>query len=295
MATPLKNVTTHHDVPVTHIDDYQDFQPIPAPGMTKYQADLPRKTNLDALIINKQSDVLVVALHGATMQNKSKLPRFEWMRTLRETEYSSMYFSDPCLQLNKKLQLAWYTGWEDFDLYPIIADWITRTATAIGAQHILLQGSSGGGLASLQIATYIPDSMALTFNGQTSISGYKVQGTRYSAQRQYLDMVMPRLTPAVPLEELDPSIDWAEPMGDRLSAIKRYQQAQPNYVYYAQNNNDVAHVEQHYAPFRATIEQGPNRGRVKFVTYDGPAGHNPPQPDVFYEHVHAAVEWLISV
>lgn len=292
MSIALHTISTHHDVPTTPVMDYHDFRPVSEPGVTKYQADLPRGTHLDALVINKQSDVLVVALHGATMQNKNKPPRFEWMRTLRETEYSSMYFSDPCLGLDKRVQLAWYTGWKNFDLYPILADWIQRTATAVNASKILILGSSGGGFASLHIATYLPGSMALTFNCQTSVSAYKVQGTRLSAQRQYLEMVMPHLTPDVPLEELDPSVDWAEPMGERLSALKRYQKPQQNYVYYTQNNNDVPHLEQHYEPFREVVEQGPNKGRIKFVRYDGPEGHVPPKPGMFYEHVHAAIDWM---
>ncbi|GAA4106200.1 hypothetical protein GCM10022249_01680 [Enteractinococcus coprophilus] len=124
------------------------------------------------------------------------------MRTIRDTEYSSLYFSDPCLQLSEKLELAWYTGWENLDLYPIIADWITQAAAAVGASQIFLVGASGGGLAALQIATYLPNSTAVPFNSQTSISGYLVKGTRYSAQRAYLNTVMPQLKPSTPLEDL---------------------------------------------------------------------------------------------
>lgn len=292
MATVLKNVTTHHDVPTTNISDYQDFTPTIDPGITKYQAPLPGGTNLDALLINKQSDVLVVALHGATNRVKKSLPRFEWMRTLRETDYNSLYFSDPCLALDDKLQLAWYTGWKQLDLYPILANWITTTATAIGASKILLLGSSGGGLAALQISPYIPGSMALPFSCQTSISGYLVQGTRHTAQRDYLRAVMPHLTPAVPLEDLSDAVDWAEPLGARLSAVKRYETEQPNYVYYVQNTRDYPHVEQHYLPFRKVIEASPNTDRVRFVNYKGPENHNPPTADVFQDHLGKAIDWF---
>ena len=72
MTIALNTIKTHHDVPTTYVHDYQNFQPQLEPGVTKFRASLPRRTNLDALVINKQSDVLVVSLHGATMQNKNK-------------------------------------------------------------------------------------------------------------------------------------------------------------------------------------------------------------------------------
>lgn len=192
------------------------------------------------------------------------------MRTLREMEYSSLYFSDPCLELDQQIQLSWYTGWKEFDLYPLLAQWIMKAAVAVKATKILILGSSGGGLASLQISTLIPGSVALPFIPQTSISQYKVGRTSFAAQRQYLEVVMPHLKPKLPLEKLPPHIDWAEPMSDRLSAIRRYNDPQENYVYFVQNMNDITHVEQQYTPFRASIESGPNREKIKFIEYEGP-------------------------
>lgn len=160
MTIQLPELTTHYDVPTTYVSNYKNFVPMSGLGASKYRCQLPRQTHLDAFLINKQSQVLIVALHGATDRSK-KLPRFEWMRTLRELEYSSLYFSDPCLELDEKLQLSWYTGWNEFDLYPLLAQWITKAASTVKATKILILGSSGGGLASLQISTLIPGSVAL--------------------------------------------------------------------------------------------------------------------------------------
>lgn len=293
MTVSLVDVTTHNDVPTSHIEDYKSFEPFTSPGgVAKYQARLPKNTHLDALLINQQSDVLVVAFHGATNRQTKTLPRFEWMRTLRKTEYSSMYFSDPCLNLNERLALAWYTGWEGCNLYPIIADWITKAAEAVNASNIVLLGSSGGGFASLQISSYIPESVALSFNSQTRISSYRSSGVNYGHQRSYLRHVMPHLKPPTKLEELEPEYDWAASMGERLSVIARYRHSQPNFVYYVQNMNDYHHVDDHYLPFRQSLENGPNRDHIRFVEYDGAESHVPPTPRVFRKHLQNAVEWI---
>ena len=294
MSMSLDQVTTHHDVPTTTVEHHTLFNPAPEAGVTKYQAPLGNGANLKALLVNKNTDTLIVCLHGATTRDK-QLPRFEWLRTFRKLDYSSLYFSDPCLELDEKVELAWYTGWKDLDLYPIIAEWVEQTARAIGATKILIFGSSGGGLAALQISTCLPGSMAFPHSCQTSISNYKVLGTRYSAQRSYLRAVMPHLKPKAQLHELPEDFDWAEPMGDRLSAIKRYQNAQPNYVYYLQNKHDYTHMEQHYEPFREAVESSPNKDRVKFVLYDGPENHNPPTQPVLHEHLGYALDWLNSL
>lgn len=106
---------------------------------------------------------------------------------------------------------------------------------------------------------------------------------------------MPHLKPKIPLEKLPPHFDWAESMGSRLSAISRYSGPQNNYVYYVQNMNDITHVEQHYIPFRASVESGHNEERIKFIQYTGPHGHNPPKQPTFHEHVQKSIDWLESM
>src|SRR5699024_8382265 len=134
---------------------------------------------------NQGSDVLVVALHGATTRDK-ELPRFEFFRTLRKTEFSSMYFTDPALYLDERIELAWYTGWLEFDFNEVLAPWVQRAAAAVGASKIVFLGSSGGGFGALQVSTRIPGRMAVPVIPQTSIANYLVAGTGLAAQRAYI-------------------------------------------------------------------------------------------------------------
>lgn len=279
------------NVPVTEAAANQPFAPTSVLGASRYSAVLPGGLPLDALLVNKDSDLLVVSLHGATDRSKYQLPRFEWLRSLLTTEFSSLYFSDPTLHHREDLELAWYTGSANLDLYPLLADWACSAADAVGAKGIIFLGSSGGGLAALQVATYVPGSMALPFSCQTSIANYLINGTLMGAQRRYVETVMPHLAPNGPWS-LTPDEDWSVPLGSRSSALVRYSQHQPNLVYYVQNNNDYAHVEQHYRPFREVIEAGPNNENVRFLIYEGPAAHNPPAPNVFHEQLDNAARWL---
>lgn len=82
--------------------------------------------------MNKETDVLVVRLHGALDRRKYTLPRFERMRTIISNDVSSMYFADPALTREENIQLAWYTGWDRFDAQQSVADWSVTAAKYIG-------------------------------------------------------------------------------------------------------------------------------------------------------------------
>lgn len=277
------------NVPVRRLSSLEDFSPHSEAGALRYQAPLgDRMIGLDALFVNKGSDTLVVALHGAMVPGKYTLPRFEWLRSLSNTPYSSFYFSDPTLLLDEQLLLTWYVGWVDLDLYPVLASWVNKTVKTLGIRHVVILGSSGGGFASLQLAPYVPDSLALPFSPQTSISRYTVNGSA-TQQERFVDLVMPHLAPNG-FKTL-PDGDWSIPLGDRASPVRRYQKLQQNKVFYVQNLNDVSHYHDHYLPFKETVENSPNRSRVRFKEYQGPERHNPPKQETFQESLKTAVVW----
>lgn len=281
MAVALESIGSHRDVPSVIRANWGNLCGREGAfdvelGVSKYEFGLPGNLVLPALLINQGSDTLLVCLHGASNRDNFNIPRFEWMRTVRELPYNALFFSDPGLDLHPRISLSWYTGTFGVDLYPILGEMIQRAVAASGSRRVIILGSSGGGFAALQTAPYVPGAVALPFSPQTSISGYFVGREGLGAQRMYLRVVMPELKPDVPLEGLWPDVDWAEPLGPRLSACVRYAEAQSNSVVYMQNRNDVTHMEQHYAPFREVVTSSPNRDRVKFHMQDGPKRHNPP-------------------
>lgn len=276
MAISLESVGSHRDVPYVNRATAEVGQFDTEHGVSKYEFGLTGDLTLPALLINRGSDTLLVCLHGASNRDKLNVPRFEWMRTVRDLPFNSLFFSDPGLSLHPRISLSWYTGTFELDLYPILGDMIKRAVAATGSRNVIVLGSSGGGFAALQTAPYVPGSVALPFSPQTSISGYFVGRKGLGAQRMYLRVVMPELRPDTPLEGLWPNTDWAKPLGERLSPCVRYALRQQNSVVYMQNSNDVTHIEQHYAPFREVVAGSPNRESVQFYMYDGPKRHNPP-------------------
>lgn len=142
----LDAVQTHHDVWERPVASLREFAPAHDEGVSKYAVDVPGNGVLRALLVNKASDVLIVAFHGATSRARKRLPRFEWFRTLRSENVSSLYFSDPLLETDSTLELAWFTGRYDFDLHVELAQLAEVAARAVGARRIIFLGSSGGGL-----------------------------------------------------------------------------------------------------------------------------------------------------
>jgi len=275
---------------VTPVVELADFSPRRDPGESQYRHVLRSGLPVDALLVNKESDVLVVSLHGALDRRTNTLPRFERRATLLQFDVSSIYFADPALHMGDSLELAWYTGPPELDFHEVVADWSVRAAQAVGASRIIFSGSSGGGFAALQSATFVPGSLALPFNPQTSIYGYLANGVQRGAQRVYADTVMPHLAPNG-FAALDPEVDWTSPLGERASVLTRYSRPVPNNVLYVQNPQDFHH-DTHYLPFLAAAARGGNLARIRVHEYQGDARHNPPNPEQFRAALVEALSWV---
>lgn len=268
------------------------FSPDKREGVVKYRKRFSNSTRLDALVLNKHSDVLVVSFHGALMRKKYHLPRFEWLSTLRNAPFSSMFVSDPSLHLSKTLQLAWFTGWREVDIHKLIAEWAQRVAEASGASRIIFTGSSGGGFASLQTSHYVPGSIAAPFNAQTDIAAYLVAGSKYTAQLQYLEAVWPDVYSKLK-NKTEPEPEWKLFIDDRVSAVDRYRTGMNNYIYFTQNTNDF-HYENHFAPLKQAILRSHNHGRFVENLYEGEHSHRPPSKERFLASLMKIVDNQVS-
>ncbi|GAA4910192.1 hypothetical protein GCM10025790_00120 [Nesterenkonia rhizosphaerae] len=239
---------------------------------------------LETLLVNKKSDTIIAVFHGMMVPGHHHLPRFEWLRTLQNTEYSAIYFSDPTLSIDPQLKLGWYLGSESLDLFPVLASVLAQAAEATGASHLILAGSSGGAFASLQVSSYVPGSMAVAFNPQTDIAKY-----HWPAQASYLKRIVPQLIP-----DKGSRKRWSQALGPRTSVLKQYAQPRANRALLLQNRNDPHHVKNHFAPFREAITNSPNRDNFIFELYDGPQGHEPPSRGHFRDAVVRAHDLLAS-
>lgn len=284
------------NAPEVAVQDFLDFKPSPKEGALRYRAPLGGGTeNLDALVINRKSDILIVGLHGAVNRQTTRIPRFERLRSVMSMEgVSGMFFGDPSLYKSEDLQLSWYTGWDGFDGHQAVADWTVAAAKAIGATRIIFTGSSGGGFAALQISSLVPGSMAVAFNAQTDVAEYRVNGEGYGAQRTYAEVVWPSIAETFASTADIENPAWAKPIGERSSAVSRYSSPQKNYVFIIQNTDEFHH-EDHYLPFLAAASTGSNRDRLRTKLYQGGVVHNPPAQAIFEEVLAEAIAWAESL
>lgn len=253
----------------------------------RFRQVLSNGTPLDLFILNQRSETLVVSLHGALDRKKYAIPRFERVKSIEQTDNNLLAIADPSLHLHRRLELAWYTGTYSLDLFPVLADWITAAASLADARHIVLTGSSGGGFAALQTSTLIPNAVACVFNPQTAINRYVHPRWGYAAQERYLHSVMPQLKPMND-GPIGDGGDWTLPLGDRLSAVRRYSQPQETRVIYFTNTRDFHHVS-HFEPFQTAFAG--NAGFLRAIPYQQDGGHPPPTRGFFIEALEQAVDW----
>lgn len=288
-AIPVENLEVGgHNAPVTKVPIGADFSSAPLElGATRLKGAVDGLDAMDALLVRKESETLIVSLHGAYNPPILSRPRFERLRSLLPYDVSSLYFGDPTLVLDDRMLLGWYTGWAGFDGHAAIARWTSSIARSIGASRIIFSGASGGGFAALQVARFVPGSIAVVFNPQVDIPSYRVNGS-LAVQRFYVQSAWPELYQAATVSgEFDPH-SWAQPVLSRVSAVHNYGRAVPNFVTYIQNRNEN-HYADHYVPFKEAIESSPNRDRVNVVLYEGTGMHNPPPKDVYEDAIERAI------
>lgn len=222
---------------------------------------------LDCLIEPRETDVLVVALHGALDRSKYTLPRFEWMGTLQERSESLLFLSDTGLSSSQDLRISWYTGNAEDDLTSRYAGLISSMAEKIGAKKIALLGFSGGGFAALSMASLIPGSVAVAFSPQTSINKYY-----HVFSQAYTEALFSSFASMEEVEQQFPH---------RMNLVERYSKAgiESKFVY-VQNTGDIHHMRHHYTPFRAATE-----GQVgsNFITSNESSTHSVPEKERILE------------
>lgn len=268
------------------INQFDELDAIPIHSASRLRRTLPGGAPLDALVVNRGTSAVVVALHGATDRSRTVLPRFEWLRSLVAHDVSSIFFADPALHLSPRLALAWYTGWADVDVHDEVARWSLKIAETLRASRIIFMGASGGGFAALQASSLLPGSEALAFNAQTDIARYRVNGEFWGAQRDYITAVWPSVWSSLSTPESFKDGRWADLTGDRVSAVRRYATDRRNLVHLVQNEEEF-HYHEHFLPFLTAARRAGNQ--INEHTNREGTLHNPPRAVTFERHLRAVL------
>lgn len=265
--------------------------PLPATGerqRTILASPTDPRLDLDTLLLRREHPDLVVVLHGALVRKDVTLPRFEWLRSLRERPENLLFVSDPSLAWDEVLPLAWYVGPEDHDVTSHITAEVAHLADRLATTRTVFTGSSGGGYASLSLAARTPGSLAVSFSPQTRISRY---------ERMPVKSFRTRLFPGHP--DMD-SVEAAH--RGRVDQTHRWAagEGQPEaFVRIAHNSRDLGHTEAHLNPFLRAVGIDPEtlRGhpRISVVLDDFGEGHTPPRPVQMRAHLDEALAWHDAV
>lgn len=274
------------NAPVESADSF-DEAPLPRVGerqRTRLVWPSDPRLDLEALLLRRDHPDLVVILHGALVRKDVALPRFEWLRTLRERPENLLFVSDPSLGRDEALPLAWYVGPEEHDVTARIAGEVDQLARRLGTRRTVFTGSSGGGYASLALAARTPDSLAVSFSPQTRISRYdripvKSFRTRLFPEHPDMDSVE-----ATHRARVDQTHRWM--LGE----------SQPEaFVRIAQNSRDRRHIDAHLRPFLEAAGSDPGtfegNPRLTVALDDFGEGHTPPRPTQMRDHLDAALAW----
>ncbi|MFF2824133.1 heparinase II/III family protein [Arthrobacter koreensis] len=226
----------------------------------------PGGLTLPIAISRGTGDILSVRFHGAVDRAKTSLPLFQGLTSERARGVSHAVVQDPTLDLDPALRLGWYLGRKEEQLHEYIASSIREIKAAVGAHHVLLSGSSGGGFAALQVGAYLSECVILALNPQTSVTNYHAA----AAQRA-----------------IKVCFNGRPPEDTRLSAVSTYRHLEriPPMVY-VQNVLDTHHLEFHMKPFRQVLRERHDASaqEVQFVEVDWGKGHKSASPELYEEY-----------
>src|SRR5699024_7021481 len=109
---------------------------------------------------------------------------------------------------------------------------------ALGTDRIVIQGSSGGGFAALQVGYHIDGSHVVAINPQTDLRRYNQKAYRAAVEAAFGTR----------------GIVAGSALEQRVSAIERLTSARSNIdITLVMNDGDLFHEKSHAAPFRQSM------------------------------------------
>lgn len=225
---------------------------------------------------------LFVSLHGAVPIASPRYPHFRRVESMRNRVDALLCIADPTLRVSSSddFRLAWYVGSEGWDPTEELAEVVRQAMRHVGASRVMFLGGSGGGFASLHLATLFPGSMAFVQDPQVEVAKY------YQPHRERL------FAAAWPSWEQDEAF---KELPHRFNMTHHYVTMNPeNYIYYRQSASDEMHLKNHAQPFERAVSElsGAQSGHFRFIYEEGEKpGHGKITPSEFDRHFDAAMQF----
>jgi hypothetical protein len=195
-------------------------------------------------VLDKQRVVPVFFSAAVGGRNARPAPFFSGAGLAAADGYAAIALSDPALALDPDISLGWYAGGAGMPTQERITSLLSRIATELD-KELLLVGGSGGGFAAYCFGARLGDrASVLVWNPQTDILRYY-----RPAVSSYLHACFDR-----DFEGEGRSRELLDSHGicSRLESACGNGQA-PRRVVYLQNVSDRFHVERHAVPFLSAL------------------------------------------
>lgn len=170
-----------------HDVDYDDLMDVPIKrfqttdqltfdmaSSARYIVEDPRYSlPLDVLFVPRQkSDRLLVGFHGAEDRKSVTLPKFQFVRSFMTRGESLLFISDSTLLQHENLKISWHVGNSQTPLASALSEVVTRAALDADVDETLLIGHSAGGFSAVLVGSQVPNSRAISINGQSVIANH---------------------------------------------------------------------------------------------------------------------------
>lgn len=153
-----------------------------------------KKLNYDFLITARPGTALLCHFHGNAPREGVAPPFFAGLGVTSSITASLFVPSDPLLELDANLTLAWHFGCDGVPLQAMTVCIVQKLQAILRAPRVVAWGGSGGGFAAIRVARDVANSIALPWNAQTNIAKYVKDPVSH-----YLRTAFPNIAPDGPL------------------------------------------------------------------------------------------------
>lgn len=225
--------------------------------------------HFDLLFKAKCSKKLYVIFSGSRNSGE-KLPIFRRWSYYKFIPGNVLCIADPMLRKFNELNLGWYYGVKDVSWIHTSVDIIKSVLKKnnLAERDLCCLGSSGGGYASIQVASHFDGASALCINPQIMIS-------KYPSAKEFQKIVN------IDLDEDDPY--------QRNKTMERMISNRKSKYFIVQNLTDFHHCENHLFPILERYAIQPRLGlstksNLLVCLYSCSGGHNAQENKVLFSH-----------
>ncbi len=255
MTENLHKDLSQWELPVHKSESIEKVVDCGFPSDGIYQVSIGEGVILDVLVQNVcaigRSDYVLIGLNGAvTQREKKKGPFFSGTSITKKLGVLSISISDPTLDIDGSIGLAWYAGNEQIPDLPLkLAALITGVSQKYNLRPVLF-GGSGAGFAALNISPHINvPHVVIVWNPQTRILKYFARFVE-----TYLKSAFPKLWSKMYSKGNYRDRGREAFLGDMLEesgishSLESKQLNRSAQIIYLQNRDDW-HVQVHAEPF----------------------------------------------